>query len=84
MNAGAMLKQAQVGMDGVYYLHHGWQNMVDSLKKRTEAVGVTFVKGKVISIIIRGDQVDGVLLSNDERIDASSAIAAFHQMRHFA
>ena len=81
MNAGAIIKQGQTGMDGVYYLHQGWQSLVDSLKKRAEAAGVTFVNGKVHSIVPDGGKVGFAILSNGSGLIHQQWLPRYLQMR---
>lgn len=76
LSAGAIIKQGQVALDGVYYLHDGWQSLIDSLKKRAEIEGVTIIRGKADSILIEGEETAGVVLASEERLAASTVIAA--------
>lgn len=76
LSAGAVIKQGQTGLDGVYYLHGGWQSLIDSLRKRAEMEGVTIIKGKADAVLIEGDAIAGVMLAGEKRLDAQAVIAA--------
>lgn len=75
-DAGAMIRQAQIGMKGVYYLHGGWQSLVDSLRKRAETEGVAFATGRAEAILAEHGSVAGARLAGGEQHAASSIIAA--------
>jgi len=75
-DAGAMLEQAQVGMRGVYYLHNGWQSLVDALRKRAEAEGVKIATVKADAVTADNGNIRGVVTADGERHDASTVIAA--------
>ena len=75
-DAGAMIRQAQIGMKGVYYLHGGWQRLVDSLRQRAVAEGVAFATGRAEAILADNGSVTGVRLADGEQHAASSIIAA--------
>lgn len=76
LDAGAMLRQGQIGLGGVVYVHGGWQRLVDQLRDRAQAAGVTIGHGAVDRIEMEGRAVAGVTLATGERIDAAAVIAA--------
>lgn len=76
LDAEAMIKQGQIGMDGVCYLHNGWQSLVDHLQHRAESEGVRIIKARVDSLIIHERSIKGIILIDGEQLTASSVIAA--------
>ena len=74
MSAGAALAQMQRALtSGVLYLHHGWQTLVDGLRRVAEDAGVQILERHPAVAIERGAAVGGVRL-DDGRTLASSAV----------
>jgi phytoene dehydrogenase-like protein len=77
ISAGYVLKQGQLAAKGVRYVEDGWRKAVEKLYELANRLGVTFVTGKKTKkIVTEGGCVNGLLLSDDDKIDAASVITA--------
>ena len=76
MSAGLALHQVQLASRGVYYLHHGWQTLVDGLRGAAKAAGVRIVTGAKVAAIERDDAVRGVRFEDGTIRPASAVIIA--------
>ena len=56
MSAGLVVRQLQLGSAGVYYLHGGWQTLVDGLAERATAAGVRLVHGAAVQALTHSGQ----------------------------
>lgn len=76
IDAGALLRQAKIGLSGALYVHGGWQSIVDALRERAVAAGVTIVQAAADAIDQNNGAVAGVVLTNGERMETKAVIAA--------
>ena len=51
MSAGVVVRQYQLSLGGVYYVHEGWQTMVDDLAQRAIEAGATVQTGAKVAAI---------------------------------
>ncbi|TCP52200.1 phytoene dehydrogenase-like protein [Tumebacillus sp. BK434] len=51
ISAGAVVRQYQMSLGGVYYVHEGWQTMVDALGVRATAAGAAVRTGHKVTRI---------------------------------
>jgi phytoene dehydrogenase-like protein len=82
LSAGAGLRQLQKGFSGVFYVHGGWQTIVDDLRARAEAFGVQIVSGARVAEIEMNaagsatPAVQAIGLADGRRYEVGSAILA--------
>lgn len=77
LSAGAAISQLQITTAGsVYYLDHGWQTLIDSLRQKAQASGVEIVTGaKVVAIDWDSEHgVRGVRLADGTQQAAEAVI----------
>lgn len=77
MSAGAALAQVARGLQGVDYLHDGWQTLVDGLTQVARAAGAHFDTHASVTALAR--QADGTLVlhaSDGRRWRAGAAVLA--------
>ncbi|PWK16580.1 phytoene desaturase family protein [Tumebacillus permanentifrigoris] len=51
ISAGTVLRQYQLSLGGVYYVHEGWQTVVNALGERAAQVGANVQTGKKVTAI---------------------------------
>jgi phytoene dehydrogenase-like protein len=77
MSAGAALAQMQRALaNGVLYLHHGWQTLVDGLRGVAEDAGVHIRERHPAVAIERGPAVRGVRLDDGRTLDCRAVLVA--------
>jgi len=77
MSAGAALDQMQRALaSGVLYLHHGWQTLVDGLRRVAEDAGVLILERHPAVAIERGPDVRGVRLDDGRTLACGTVIVA--------
>jgi phytoene dehydrogenase-like protein len=77
MSAGAALAQMQQALaSGVLYLHHGWQTLVDGLRRVAEDAGVQIRERQPAVAIERGTAVRGVRLDDGRILSAGAVLVA--------
>jgi phytoene dehydrogenase-like protein len=79
LSAGAGLRQLQKGLSGVFYVHGGWQTIVDDLRARAEAFGVQIVSGARVAEIEMneaGSATQALRLADGRHYEVGSAILA--------
>ena len=74
LDAGAALRQLQLGLRGVTYVDGGWQSIVDALEARVLAGGGSIVRDEVVSVGRDGDDV--VVVGADGRYAGPSCVLA--------
>jgi phytoene dehydrogenase-like protein len=75
-DAGAALRQLQLGRAGVLYLDGGWQTLVDGLAKAAEEAGAVLVPHASVQSIEYEGQVNGVTLEDGRRCAAETVVLA--------
>ncbi|USB33949.1 FAD-dependent oxidoreductase [Paenibacillus sp. YPG26] len=74
--AGPALAQVQRSLQGVLYLNHGWQTVIDQLKVIAEQAGVHLVSGQsVIEIVHDQGRVQSVALEGGASLEAHHVIS---------
>jgi len=77
MSAGAALAQMQRALvSGVLYLHHGWQTLVDGLRRVAEDAGVHILERHPAVAIERGAAVRGLRLDDGRTIACRTVLVA--------
>lgn len=76
LSAEVALHQLKFGFRGVLYLDHGWQTLVDGLRRVAEAAGARIVTGAKVAGIERDDSVRGVRLDDGSTLAAAAVIVA--------
>ncbi|ARU60851.1 hypothetical protein CBW65_06890 [Tumebacillus avium] len=51
VSAGAVIRQYQLAMGGVYYVHEGWKTMVQALGERAQEAGAAIQTGQKVTAI---------------------------------
>ena len=64
ISAGAALEQAQRALQGVQYVHGGWQTIVDQLRASNEQAGVEILLGSEVASVIVDPRVQGIVLAD--------------------
>jgi len=64
ISAGAALEQVQRALQGVLYVHDGWQTIVDQLRSSSERAGVEILVGSEVASVIADRQVEGIQLGD--------------------
>ncbi len=75
VSAPAALAQVALAVRGVWYLHGGWQQLVDALVDRATAAGVEFRRRTVVSGLAR-DGASWVATSDDDPVAATDVVIA--------
>lgn len=74
--AGPVLAQVQRSLKGVLYLHGGWQTIIDQLQEQAVEAGVHILSGSDVKEIVHANgRIQGLKLSNDQRIEVSHVIS---------
>jgi phytoene dehydrogenase-like protein len=77
MSAGAALAQMQGALaGGVLYLHHGWQTLVDGLRRVAEDAGVHVLEHHPAVALERGAAVRGVRLDDGRTLACAAVLVA--------
>jgi phytoene dehydrogenase-like protein len=79
LSAGAGLRQLKVGLSGALYVDGGWQTVVDDLRARAEALGVTVLGGlrvEQVELAADGRRAQAVQLASGQRVETGSVILA--------
>lgn len=77
LDAGAAIRQLKLALRAsVLYLDGGWQSLVDGLYRAATEAGVRFETGRGVRTVLAGDSVEGVVLADGERRDASAVVLA--------
>jgi phytoene dehydrogenase-like protein len=77
MSAGAALAQMQRALaGGVLYLHHGWQTLVDGLRRVAEDAGVRILERHPAVAIERSAAVRGLRLGDGRAIACGAVLVA--------
>ncbi len=76
LSAQVAVHQLKTGMRGVLYLDHGWQTLVDGLRRAAESAGARIVTGAKAVAIERDGAVRGVRLAGGETLAARAVIVA--------
>jgi phytoene dehydrogenase-like protein len=62
ISAGAALEQVRRALQGVRYLHGGWQTIVDQLRAASGRAGVEILVGSEVATVIADRRVQGIQL----------------------
>ncbi|WP_246021873.1 phytoene desaturase family protein [Paenibacillus zeisoli] len=74
--AGPALAQVQRSLQGVLYLNHGWQTVIDQLKVKADQAGVRLVSGKSVTEIVHEQgKVRRVVMEGGDSVEASHVIS---------
>ena len=76
LDAGAALRQLQLGGRGVYYLHAGWGALVDAIANRARDAGAHLNSGCRVARILGGARFEGVELHDGRQLRAPAGILA--------
>ena len=76
ISAGFAIAQAQLALKGVEYLDHGWQTLVDGLRRAAEAAGARVVTGARVAMIERDEAIRRVRLEDGSTVAPSDVIIA--------
>jgi phytoene dehydrogenase-like protein len=77
MSAGVAIRQLQMAIEGVLYLHGGWQTLVNGLARKAREAGARLETGvAVASLLTDGGRVQGVRLSDGTVREAPFVLAA--------
>jgi phytoene dehydrogenase-like protein len=75
-SAGAALEQLRRAGQGVLYLHGGWQQLVDGLRRCAETAGAELVTHTPAASLIQEKTVRGVRLENGQSLLARAVVIA--------
>lgn len=75
-SAGTALSQIRLALAGVYYLHGGWQTLVDGLRAAALAAGVRIETGRRVAGVEHDRTVRAVLLADGTHLPARAVILA--------
>lgn len=76
LSAGLAISQAQLALEGVDYLDHGWQTLVHGLRRAAEAAGARVVTGARVALIERNEAIARVRLEDGSTLTPSAVIVA--------
>lgn len=74
--ASAAVRQLQLALYGVWYLHDGWQQLVDGLRAAAVAAGVRIREHARVEAVEHDDRVRAVRLADGERVTVDAAVVA--------
>jgi phytoene dehydrogenase-like protein len=78
ISAGAVLRQMQVASGGVYYIHEGWQTLVEKLAARARQAGADLRTGQKVTAIRGAHPAMTVHLDDGTTIAANHVLAAIN------
>jgi phytoene dehydrogenase-like protein len=76
LSAAVAVAQLKQGLDGVLYLDHGWQSLVDGLRAQAQAAGVVIETGARVSRIEHATDVQAVRLEDGRVLRAQRIVCA--------
>jgi phytoene dehydrogenase-like protein len=76
LSAAAAVAQLKQGLDGVLYLDHGWQSLVDGLRSQAKAAGVAFETGARVTRIEHAANVEALRLEDGRVLRAQRIVCA--------
>ena len=76
LSAAVAVAQLKQGLDGVLYLDHGWQSLVDGLRSQAEAAGVVLETGARATRIEHAADVQALRLDDGRVLRAQRIVCA--------
>ncbi|HWH32116.1 MAG TPA: FAD-dependent oxidoreductase, partial [Egibacteraceae bacterium] len=74
--ASAAVRQLQLALHGVWYLHGGWQQLVDGLRQAAQAAGVDVREHCRVDAVEHDERVRAVRLADGARVAVDGAVVA--------